>query len=632
MNTSLRQWLTGLAVASLCVLSLGARAQNTEATPPPPPPAPAVEAPTVESPTAETPAVEATDEAAPEDSKQDKDARAKWEAKWWGQRDWHGSEDAVVSVGNDSKLEKGRHAESVVSVFGSSTSDGDVSDAVVSVFGDTRVTGTVADAAVSVFGDNYINGKVFGDVVAVMGSVTLGPEAEVNGEVVVVGGDVVRDPKAVVNGGVQHVLGGSFGSFHWLRPWIQHCLLYGRPLALASGIGWAWGLALGFFALYVLVAVLFRDAVDSCVKMLEERPGKVVLAALLGLLLTPVLFALLFVTIIGIAFAPFAAAALFMATAFGKVVVLAWIGRSVIRAANQGDVLHTAVTVVIGGAVMLVLYLVPVIGFIVYKALGILGFGVAVYAVILGARARRAEAAPPTATVPPSGEPYIGPERGGPAYAGGADASANLDGAVDSTAAAFASTSADSGLGADPAAAPGSFTTGSTPAGAAGAGTAGAGAAGADAAGAGGFSSSGRHNPAGAAAASVAVPSTLPRADFMVRMGALLIDTILVAVVLHALHSSHESQLIVLAIYGAMMWKLKGTTIGGIVFGLQVVRADGRPVDWSTAIVRALSCFLSLMVVGLGFIWIAFDDQRQGWHDKIAGTLVVRVPKGVSLL
>jgi uncharacterized RDD family membrane protein YckC len=98
------------------------------------------------------------------------------------------------------------------------------------------------------------------------------------------------------------------------------------------------------------------------------------------------------------------------------------------------------------------------------------------------------------------------------------------------------------------------------------------------------------------------------------------------------MHAGHDAQLLVIAVYGAIMWKVKGTTIGGIVFGLQVVRADGRPVDWSTAIVRALSCFLSLIVVGLGFIWIAFDDQRQGWHDKIAGTVVVRVPKGVSLL
>jgi uncharacterized RDD family membrane protein YckC len=45
-----------------------------------------------------------------------------------------------------------------------------------------------------------------------------------------------------------------------------------------------------------------------------------------------------------------------------------------------------------------------------------------------------------------------------------------------------------------------------------------------------------------------------------------------------------------------------------------------------------LGCFLSLIVVGLGFITIAFDAGKQGWHDKIAGTAVVRVPKGVSLL
>jgi uncharacterized RDD family membrane protein YckC len=80
------------------------------------------------------------------------------------------------------------------------------------------------------------------------------------------------------------------------------------------------------------------------------------------------------------------------------------------------------------------------------------------------------------------------------------------------------------------------------------------------------------------------------------------------------------------------MWKVKGTTIGGIVFGLRVVRRDGRPMDWATAIVRALSCFLSMVVAGLGFIWIAIDDDKQGWHDKIAGTVVVTMPKGVSLL
>ena len=59
---------------------------------------------------------------------------------------------------------------------------------------------------------------------------------------------------------------------------------------------------------------------------------------------------------------------------------------------------------------------------------------------------------------------------------------------------------------------------------------------------------------------------------------------------------------------------------------------DHRELDWTTAIVRAVSCFLSLVAAGLGFIWVAFDDEKQSWHDKIAGTTVVRVPKGVSLL
>ena len=115
-------------------------------------------------------------------------------------------------------------------------------------------------------------------------------------------------------------------------------------------------------------------------------------------------------------------------------------------------------------------------------------------------------------------------------------------------------------------------------------------------------------------------------------MGALFIDGLLIAIALGALHDSGDAWLLVLATYGAIMWKLKGTTIGGILCNLQVVRSDGREIDWPTAGIRALSCFLSLGAVGLGFLWIVFDDNRQAWHDKIAGTLVVRVPKGVSLI
>jgi uncharacterized RDD family membrane protein YckC len=134
--------------------------------------------------------------------------------------------------------------------------------------------------------------------------------------------------------------------------------------------------------------------------------------------------------------------------------------------------------------------------------------------------------------------------------------------------------------------------------------------------------------PAQAAQAPPVVNAALPHAGFWIRMGALSIDTLLVGFVMGVLHVYHL-ELLVLAAYGAVMWKTRGATIGGIVCDLRVVRLDGRKIDWETAIVRALSCFLSLAAAGLGFFWIAFDEAHQAWHDKIAGTVVVRVPKGV---
>jgi uncharacterized RDD family membrane protein YckC len=112
-------------------------------------------------------------------------------------------------------------------------------------------------------------------------------------------------------------------------------------------------------------------------------------------------------------------------------------------------------------------------------------------------------------------------------------------------------------------------------------------------------------------------------------MAALLLDVLLIGFAMSVLHHVGHLHLLVLAAYGAVMWKVRGSTVGGIVFDLKVVRVDGRPVDWETAIVRALGCFLSLAVAGLGFIWIAFDAAGQAWHDKIAGTVVVRVPRHI---
>jgi uncharacterized RDD family membrane protein YckC len=454
----------------------------------------------------------------------------------------------LVSVGHDSTLPAGEKADNVISVFGSSTAAGEVTDAVVSFMGDSRVTGPVGDSVVAVIGDVYINSPVQRDVVAVLGKVELGPQAEVGGDIVsVMGGGVQRDPAAIVRGGVQDVLGG----LEWLRPWIEHCLVYGRPLALEPGLGWAWTMAFGFLALYVLFAFMFRENVDKCVQTFDEHPGHSMLTALLSVLLTPVLIVVLCITVVGIVVVPFLGLALFVGTLFGKAVVLAWIGRRCIRSFG-----HTALAVLVGGIVVLALYVVPVVGFLVYKLAGIVGFGILVYTLILGARARRRVAV----------------------TANGVAMSVPVEGATDATV--------------DPV---GPAATESVP-------------------------------------PTSAVSATLPRAGFWIRMAALLIDAILVGVVAGVLLHEHDLFLPLLATYGALMWKLRGTTVGGIVCNLQVVRLDGREIDWPTAVVRALSCFLSLVVAGLGFIWMVFDDERQTWHDKIAGTVVVRVPKGMSLL
>jgi uncharacterized RDD family membrane protein YckC len=504
----------------------------------------------------------------------------------------HRHENNSVGIGRDVDLPSGELADSVVAIFGSATSAGDAR-AVVSIFGDSRISGPVHDGAVSILGNTYIDSAINGDVVAVLGNVELGPHADVHGDVVAVGGTVRHDPASTVRGSVQSVAGNLDG-LNWLRPWIDHCLFYGRPLALVPGIDWAWGLALAFLALYVCVALLFRDGVTRCVQTLETQPGLSVLAALLAVLLVPVLLVLLCITFIGIAAVPFLVIAIFFTVVFGKIVMLAWLGGRVLRVRQGVPPSHPALAVLIGGVIVLALYVIPVVGFVTYKLLDLLGLGVVAYTLVSAGQARRAARSNGIAHPAAAGaaaSPAAAPSAGAPPASAGAPPSVGEGlsaGAMPFAAAAAASAATPSSAGTPP--------------------------------------------PAGVPP-QPPITASLPRAGFWIRMVALLLDLVLVAVLMDVLgHSAHDMELLVLAVYGAVMWKLRGTTVGGIVFDLHVVRLDGRPIDWETAIVRAISCFLSLVVAGLGFFWIAFDDGKQAWHDKIAGTAVVRVKKGVPLV
>ncbi|MGH8150357.1 MAG: RDD family protein [Steroidobacteraceae bacterium] len=490
----------------------------------------------------------------------------------------------VVSIGHAAVLRSGESASDVVAVFGSSTAEGDVTDSVVAVFGDARVTGTVGNNAVAVLGNVYINGKVTGNVVDVLGSITLGPQAQVSGRVVEVLGALEKSESATVEGGIERVLSLGVVGLSGFPAWVRHCLLYGRLLAFNPEVSWAWGLALAALGFYVLLAALFGNAVERCVRTLETHPGASILTVLVATLLSPVVYLVLLVTIVGIALIPLVWTGLLCASVFGKGVALAWLGERCLHRsrASPSPRGRIVLEVLVGGLIMLALYLIPIVGFAAFTLFGLLGLGAVLYTLVLAMSEGRPGKAPPAA-----------------AFAG-ASAAAGADARMAGTASAGAREGGGAGTG--------------------GAGT--------GAAGLGSAASA----PGSAAAEIAADESTLPRAGFWIRIGALAIDVLLVGIVLGLLHNGFRIELVILAAYGVIMWKLKGTTIGGTVCDLKVARVDGRPIDWGTAIVRALGCFLSLAIAGLGFVWIALDPQRQAWHDKIAGTVVVRVPKGVPLL
>jgi uncharacterized RDD family membrane protein YckC len=58
--------------------------------------------------------------------------------------------------------------------------------------------------------------------------------------------------------------------------------------------------------------------------------------------------------------------------------------------------------------------------------------------------------------------------------------------------------------------------------------------------------------------------------------------------------------------------------------GMRVVRTDGTPLTVTGAVMRYVGLILSVAALFIGIIWIAVDAEKQGWHDKIAGTHVVR--------
>src|SRR5436305_1558864 len=124
-----------------------------------------------------------------------------------------------------------------------------------------------------------------------------------------------------------------------------------------------------------------------------------------------------------------------------------------------------------------------------------------------------------------------------------------------------------------------------------------------------------------------------PRASFFRRLGAALIDSILVGIVigvLEAIVGRGLGGLVGLAVaigyYGWLEGSPSGQTIGKRALGIRVYdfRAGG-PIGTSRGILRYFGRILSTIPIFLGYFWMLWDPEKQTWHDKIAGSVVVPV-------
>lgn len=138
--------------------------------------------------------------------------------------------------------------------------------------------------------------------------------------------------------------------------------------------------------------------------------------------------------------------------------------------------------------------------------------------------------------------------------------------------------------------------------------------------------------------------SEYPSAGLMRRIAALSYDVLLVAAVLMlvtlaivALRGGRPvapgNLLYQLALVGATggffiaFWVCGGQTLGMRAWRLKVQQGSGEDLNWTIGSIRFAAGMVSIATGGLGFVWLLADSQKLTWHDRIAGTRVVMLPK-----
>ncbi|HSE96693.1 MAG TPA: RDD family protein [Blastocatellia bacterium] len=120
--------------------------------------------------------------------------------------------------------------------------------------------------------------------------------------------------------------------------------------------------------------------------------------------------------------------------------------------------------------------------------------------------------------------------------------------------------------------------------------------------------------------------------DFLITLIAIMTFTFVVTAVSRRSVVGSNTDLVLVSVLTLLLFVLNfivlagsnGQSAGMRILGIRIARVDGRPFTIKDAVVRHLIGYpLSMAGFFLGFLWMLWDPRQQGWHDKLARTVVV---------
>ncbi len=461
---------------------------------------------------------------------------------------------------------------SKVVVFGDlHLKSGESATDVVVVVGDGIVDGTVEKDLVVLAGNLTVNGTVNGNVTVFLGTLELGPEAKIKGNTKLVMGAQHSTGLKKFDVGKTYEFLGKY-AFPTLYPYVTEGLMKGRFVVPSVQVS-VW-VAANLIWLMVLVAAVMKRPTLAGATVLAARPLITLGAGLLAWVLWVLTVLLLGISVMGLVVVPFLLCGLVVVWMLGTASVLMDFGRHIGRVTRLEFFERPLWATSLGAVLFFIMSMVPMLGFLAFGSVSVLAMGAMTLAAMEGLNGRSqsgAAAIPVPPRVMETAVPVVPPILSGMPPA-------------------------------DPL-------------------------------------PLGSHPPAPVISQTVAVAVAEAiayiRAGFIRRSMALFLDVILLSIVcgmLGLMENGPGIFFMAIMFYQVALLAWRGTTIGKIILGLKVVRLDGSPLSFGVVFVRTLASVFSVLILFLGYFWALWDDEKQTWHDKIAGTVVVKVPKGISLL